>query len=468
MNKATDVHVTAAAVYLLPIQSRVPIKFGREVVTGVTCARFRLTVRDRQGNSAEGWGETPLSVQWAWPGPLSYEVRLEAMTALCIRIAEALVDAEQLGHPIEIGYAFQEETLPGLRAASREGNTEAEGMPELAALLCWSAADIALHDAYGNLHGVPAYSTYNARYMSRDLATFVEPAADTEISFAGKYPNDFLRPSGLDRVCAWHLVAGLDPLEESDLTGHEPRDEDPVLLTDWIARDGLQCLKIKLSGDDADWDFDRIQRVGNIAITQHVNWLSVDFNCTAPDPAYVNLILDRLRDELPRVFGMILYVEQPFPYELRRDRFDVHSVAARKPLFMDESAHDWRVVRFGRELGWNGVALKTCKSQSGALLSMCWAEAHGMGLMVQDLANPMLAMIPHALLAAHSHSMMGCETNSSQFYPRASAAEARIHPGIYRRKRGFIDLSTLSGPGFGYRLDEIKRQLPSPAAVFEQ
>ena len=35
---------------------------------------------------------------------------------------------------------------------------------------------------------------------------------------------------------------------------------------------------------------------------------------------------------------MILYVEQPFPYELEANPIDVHSVSARKPLFMDESA----------------------------------------------------------------------------------------------------------------------------------
>ena len=41
---------------------------------------------------------------------------------------------------------------------------------------------------------------------------------------------------------------------------------------------------------------------------------------------------------------MILYVEQPFPYDLETHRIDVHSVSARKPLFMDESAHDWHLV----------------------------------------------------------------------------------------------------------------------------
>ena len=163
---------------------------------------------------------------------------------------------------------------------------------------------------------------------------------------------------------------------------------------------------------------------------------------------------------------MILYVEQPFPYELESNRIDVHSVSARKPLFLDESAHDWKLIRLGRELGWTGGALKTCKTQTGAILSACWAKAHGMTLMVQDLTNPMLAQIPHVQLAMRTGTIMGVETNSMQFYPEASAAEARVHPGIYRRRSGQVDLSTLTGPGFGYRLEEIARKLPEPAAAF--
>ncbi|MHC4569432.1 MAG: enolase C-terminal domain-like protein, partial [Planctomycetota bacterium] len=199
-----------------------------------------------------------------------------------------------------------------------------------------------------------------------------------------------------------------------------------------------------------------------------VVWLTSDFNCTVTEPAYVNQILDRLVEEHPRIYQMILYVEQPFPYDLEKNQIDVHSVSARKPLFMDESAHDWKLVRLGRKLGWTGVALKTCKTQTGALLSLCWAKAHGMTLMVQDLTNPMLAQIPHVRLAAHAGTIMGVETNGMQFYPAASAAEEAVHPGLYKRRDGKVDLSTLGGPGFGYRLDEIKRQLPEIAAHFEK
>jgi hypothetical protein len=206
-------------------------------------------------------------------------------------------------------------------------------------------------------------------------------------------------------------------------------------------------------------------KVGQLAAGGGVEWLSADFNCTVETPDYVNEILDRLAGDFPRLSRMLLYVEQPFPYDLENHRLDVRSLSARKPLFLDESAHDWRAIRLGRELGWTGVALKTCKTQTGAILSACWAKAHGMSLMVQDLTNPMLAQIPHALLAAHVGTVMGVETNAMQFYPAASAPEERVHPGLYRRRQGEIDLSSVSGPGFGYRVDEMRRVLPAPIVI---
>jgi len=338
-------------------------------------------------------------------------------------------------------------------------------MPWLAALVCCSVFDQALHDAYGILLDRPVYETYGPEFVSRDLGAFLKSAAGADVSFEGKYPHDFLLPRRLNQLRAWHLVGGLDPIDESDLTGNEPIDGYPVLLSDWIRRDGLKCLKIKLRGNDARWDFERVVNVGRIGMENGAEKLSADFNCTVTEPAYVNEILDRLRADYPRIFEAILYVEQPFPYELEQHRLDVHSVSTRKPLFLDESAHDWRLVKLGRELGWTGVALKTCKTQTGALLSGCWAKAHGMQLMVQDLTNPMLAQIPHVLLAAHVGTIMGVETNAMQFYPDASAPEAAVHPGIYRRRDGTINLSTLNGPGFGYRLLEIQRTLPEPAST---
>jgi L-alanine-DL-glutamate epimerase-like enolase superfamily enzyme len=465
----TDISPIAVDLYFIGVQTRVPLKFGPETLTSVICARACVTVAGAKGKTARGWGETPLSVQWAWPSSLGYQERCDAMQLFCRMLAEAWAGFEKQGHPIELGSDFIESVLPKLlERLNRERGRKAEPMPYLAALVCCSAFDIALHDAYGRLLGRDVYSTYNADFMNEDLSHYLEPADGSSVSFAGKYPADFFISPPAKTMPAWHLVGGKDLLEASELTGSEPDDGYPVLLPDWIRCDGLTCLKVKLCGNDSQWDYERLLKVGEIAIDHDVLWLTSDFNCTVTDPAYVNNILDRLVEEHPRIYQMILYVEQPFPYDLEKNQIDVHSVSARKPLFMDESAHDWKLIRLGRSLGWTGVALKTCKTQTGALLSLCWAKAHGMTLMVQDLTNPMLAQIPHVLLAAHAGTIMGVETNAMQFYPAASLPEEAVHPGLYQRRNGRIDLSTLSGPGFGYRLDEIKRTLPEAAASFKK
>ena len=466
MSKTTDATPKEVALYFLPVETRVPLKFGAEVVTQATCARVRMRIENAAGDSAEGWGETPLSVTWVWPSSLSYEERATALKEFCVKLAEAWAEFTESGHPIEVGHVFQENTLRDLLKEYNTSRGESEPMPWLAALVCCSAFDIALHDAYGVLNARPTYDTYTQDFMNADLAAYLTPADGAAACFSGQYPADFLVSPAPTRLPAWHLVGGLDLLEDTDRTGSEPDDGYPVTLTEWIKRDGLNCLKVKLCGNDAEWDYDRLVRVGEIAIAGGVDWLTSDFNCLVTDPAYVNEILDRLVCEHPRLYGMILYVEQPFPYELEENKIDVHSVSARKPLFMDESAHDWRHVKLGRALGWTGVALKTCKTQTGALLTTCWAKAHGMTLMVQDLTNPMLAQVPHVLLAANAGTIMGVETNAMQFYPEASLPEAAVHPGLYQRHKGCVDFSTLSGPGFGYRLDRIKPELPEPAAQF--
>lgn len=468
MTKPTDIHITGTELYFLPVKSRLPLKFGSETprqTDGGICIRVKVKVSDAKGKTAAGWGETPLAVLWSWPSSMLPGQRAAVMKEFCHRLTEAWSGFNQSGHPLEIGYGFLKEEMPSLLKALNHGRKGEEPMPWLAGLVCNSAFDVALHDAYGILHDMPTYETYNPRYMNKDLSAYLTPAENAKVNFYRKYPEDYLVRPRVSQVTAWHLVGGFDLLESSELTGKEPNDGLPVLLSDWIKQDGLKCLKIKLCGNDMQWDYARLVKVAQMPEALGVIWLTADFNCTVSDTQYVNAILDRLMIENPRAYQMILYVEQPFPYDLEKNQIDVHSVSARKPLFMDESAHDWRLVKLGHSLGWTGVALKTCKTQTNALLTLCWAKAHGMVLMVQDLTNPMLAQIPHVSLSAYAGTIMGVETNSMQFHAAdTSAPEAEIHPGLYRRKNGVLDLSTVSGPGMGYRIKEIKRQLPSPVA----
>ena len=462
MSRDSDVRVTGAALWLLPVRMRVPLKFGAQVMTSVTCARVAVEVEARNGRRAVGWGETPLSVVWGWPSSADLGGRERAMIRLAAACCRGIAAAGDRGHPLEIGAAFRHGMLDGL-ARDSDDPALGEPIPELAALICMSPVDLAVHDAFGVVHGIDTYATYGRDHITRDLASFFDRPDDDR--FRGRFPADVLVADPPRRLPAWHLVGGLDPLTAADLTGGEPQDGHPVTLEQWIETDGLTCLKVKLRGTDLDWDVDRLVRVGDIGLPRGVTRFCADFNCTVHDPGYVHAALDAVAARDPRLPRHLLYVEQPFPYDLHAFPIDVHTLGGRTPLFLDESAHDWRYVAEGRRLGWNGVALKTCKTQTGALLSLAWARAHGMDVMVQDLTNPMLAAIPHARLAAHARTLAGVETNAMQFYPEASNPEAAVHPGIYRRRRGRIDIGSLAGPGFGMRVAEINRVLPEPAVV---
>ena len=156
---------------------------------------------------AKVWGETPLSVTWAWPSAtLSYEERYEVMVAFCQFAAQAFVEVKEPGHPMEIGHAFLDGRLPAVLAAFNQ-NYSAEPMPYLAALIVMSAFDIAVHDAYGNLHQIDIYDTYSSEYMTHDLSYYFGSSPESD-RFKGMFPNDFLEHSRPSRYLSGILLVG--------------------------------------------------------------------------------------------------------------------------------------------------------------------------------------------------------------------------------------------------------------------
>ena len=123
MPKTSDIRIREAQLHFIRTTLRVPLKFGAQVVERALCARVRVVVEDRTGRTAEGWGETPLSVAWVWPSPLSWEEREGRMVAFCKVIAAELPKLDLAGHPMELGDAFQRTRLDTLLAEANRLST---------------------------------------------------------------------------------------------------------------------------------------------------------------------------------------------------------------------------------------------------------------------------------------------------------------------------------------------------------
>lgn len=452
----SDIRILEIETHYSDEVARTPLKFGAVVVDAVQFCRVRATVENRRGDVAEGWGGIFLMDFWGWPDPnLEHRAKAAAMRELTERYVALARGHKAFAHPIEIFFEL-EEGLRDLNQALCAERGLTPPQPFLGALVCASPLDAALHDAFGNVNGMDSYCGYGPEFMS-DLSRYLGP------EFRGKYVADYLRPAYLPRVPVFHLVGGLDKLTRAELTDDDPDDGLPNCLADWIAYEGVYCLKVKLRGTDLDWDVERTLAVHNIGREElHKRGrdelhLTADTNEQCASPEYIVGYLRRVRERSADCFDRILYIEQPTERDLDANRHDMRPIAALKPVIVDESLTDLATFDQAMELGWSGIALKTCKGHSADMIYLAKARELGIPYTVQDLTNPGIALLHSVGLGARSYPMLGVEANSRQFFPAStSPAEKEVHRGIFSLTNGEADTSSLRGTGLGYQMNRLR------------
>jgi len=262
-----------------------------------------------------------------------------------------------------------------------------------------------------------------------------------------------------ERVPVFHSVGGLDPLGTSDVA-NPVRDGLPETLVEWIRRDGLVRVKIKLQGDDLTWDVERTLAIDRIASAATDMAYCLDFNERCPDAAYVVECLDRIRNRSPEAFERILYVEQPTARDLKANRQNVmHEVARLRPVVIDESLTDLESLELAREMGYTGVALKACKGQSQTMLMAAAAQKYKLFLTVQDLTCPGASLIHSVGIAAHVPAVAGIEANARQYVPAANEPWQHRFAGIFKITDGYMHTADIGGPGLGIPDDMVLRRV---------
>ncbi len=182
-----------------------------------------------------------------------------------------------------------------------------------------------------------SFDCMTEEYLNQDLSAYL--GAD----FANMYPSQFLSPKPRPTLPLYHLVGALDPLTDVDIK-NRLNDGYPETLEEWLKTDGISHLKIKLAGNDIDWDVGRIVEVTRIceSVAPERQWkLSFDFNEQCPNEDYVIDLLERIERLSRASFDRLQYIEQPTPRDLRtRTEMTVHRIARLRPVVIDESLTD--------------------------------------------------------------------------------------------------------------------------------
>ncbi len=432
-----------------PIRLRVPLRFGTGLVETTTLATARVRLESPSGRQAEGLGQILLSELWAFPSAkVERADRQKAMQQAAEKAAVWLNAERPAAHPLEIGWALKKKAAVWCAEATASLSL-AEPLPLLAGLNAISLFDAAVHDAFGKIHRRSAYDCYG-RDLAPDLSAFLGPR------FRNRFASDYLRPRFAPAVPIWHLVGGVDKLRETEVNAGDPKDGLPVSLEKWIARDGVFCLKVKISGKDIDADVQRVVAVHAVAAEclhrRGVKrlFLSADSNEQNENVASCVAFLEKLRRNSPEAFRCLLYLEQPTRRDLRTLREDMRPVARLKPVLVDESVTDIADLDLAYELGWSGAALKTCKGHTSALLTIARTASARKVYTVQDLTNPAYAYIHSVGLAARSRPLMGVECNARQFIPAANAELAQRYPRLFTLRAGTVETAEIRPEGLGY------------------
>ncbi len=450
MPKPTDIRILDVQYDFEKHQYRTPLKFGGVPTDHCVLFNVRIQVQTLSGHEAEGKGSMPLGNVWAFPPRfVPFEQSLSAM----INIAEIAVETTRTctltAHPLEFSEILEPQFLQIADELSQTMELSTP-IPKLCTVVTTSPIDAAIHDAFGKANGINSYNGLDEDYVQRDLSHFLDN------QFTGKYLDQYTSRHPKPNMPIYHLIGALDPLTDTDIS-ERLNDGLPETLSEWIIADGLTHLKIKLNGDDLEWDVSRVLDIDKItAETQAwrgVNtwYYSADFNETCQNVEYLLEFLHRIQEEEPKAFNRLAYIEQPTDRNLEaHPENKMHKAAEIKPVVIDESLTDFETLLLARDQGYSGVALKACKGQSQALLMGAAAQEFGMFLAVQDLTCPGASFLHSAGLAARIHGVTAIEGNARQFCPSANDGWRDAYPEIFKITDGTVGTQILTAPGLGH------------------
>lgn len=357
-----------------------PLIIGKGEISTITEATCQVTITNGSA-IAQGYGTVLLSHVWCWPdtAPGDKDTLLrEATSTIARAVVEFGTDNTVLGHGFDV-ITLADQLLIHV--------------PPLARRVCSSPLDNAIHDAAGYLSNQPSFELFSSH---------------------GPSPFDPYFPGfGSAGAIESMLRAPVANIEAQMVVGLRTSHTD---VFDYCRKFGIRRLKVKIGSGDVQTDVGQVIEVGR-AMPQdgRLPDITVDANGCYPTPESLEQFLTLLREQSPEIAVCLSAIEQPSISPLVEDRRRWSAITADMPILSDESFTNLDDLKHANACGWNGLAVKSCRGQTLALLGAAWGHARGWTNTVMDLTSPNIAAIHTVLLASRISGVSTAEVNTVQF-----------------------------------------------------
>lgn len=454
---APRLSVLSAEAFERDLTLRIPFRFGVITLRQATQVFLRVQVRDEAtGDVAEGHAAELMVPKWFDKSPDLSEVDNVNQLRRSVQMAMTLSTAggnsgarAPAGTAADLAWQLDAEQR---NALSEENGLVAGFAPALMARTVIDA--LCRHEQISFYAAMQRNRVgLGARHLPADLEGF-----DVDAFLASLSPSS--------AIALRHTIGMADPITPADVTEPAP-DALPHSLTAVIAHYQPTYFKIKVSGD-VDADLARLSAIAEALDTGPDYRVTLDGNEQFSTPEHFTALLDALdsKPELNRLRQAMLFVEQPLPRH-RTFQYNVHALARRIPLLIDESDSDLDSFRQARDCGYRGVSSKNCKGLYRSLINLArtrhWS-GDGYFLSAEDLTTQPGLSVQQDLALVSLLGLRHVERNGHHYVDgmvNAPAAEqqafAAAHPGLYRLDEtglhlriegGQIALDSLSSIGF--------------------
>ena len=359
-----EIKVVRTAAGIRNAHTRMPFRFG--VITMTAAPLLTLAVEiEAGGGRATGHAADFLAFRWFDKRPERSLADNCADLLRTVEVARALyLEAGRDGFaaPFELWRATHGEI---------ERIALEEGFNRLGAAFGSSMLERAVIDAVGRLSGRTLFELVQDDLLGIELG-----AISKELH--GRRMREFLPERPLERVAVRHTVGLVDPITAADVS--DPvADGLPETLEDYLDRDGIRYLKIKVAGA-LEQDIARLERVAAVLDRRERRChVSLDGNeqYRAPDD-FLGLIEGiKAAPKLRRLYDQIMFIEQPLD---RAVTLDVGAQpmlrALDKPVIIDEADGFVGAFREAVRLGYRGISHKNCKGVYKSLHNLARAAVH--------------------------------------------------------------------------------------------